>query len=97
MDYDDGRLFNYSGSSGATLTYRYVINGEEYMGQRAAFGGGGISDIVQNTGENIKIHYNPLNHTESVVHVGLRLGYLLQILVGIGLIWVGKSLWHRLK
>lgn len=96
VNYDEGRLFNYSGSSGATLSYRYTVQGEEHIGRRAAFGGG-ISDVSQVAGGGITVYYNPLNHTESALQVGFRIGYLLQALIGVALIWVGKNLWQRLK
>lgn len=95
--YDDGNIINYSGMGSASMQYQYHVNGVKYNNQRAAFGGGGVRDSKTLNTQPLTVYYNPINHSESVLHVGFRLSYLLQSLIAVVLIVIGKHLWHRLK
>lgn len=77
------------------LSYTYSVDGREYSGYRIAFGGGSASDYRQ--GQEVNVYYEPSRYSESVLEPGFKNGNLLMLLVGIGLIFVGKSLWSRLK
>ncbi len=95
--YDDGSIINYSGVNSASIQYHYRINGVQYQGQRAAFGGGKIRDTQQLESQSLTVYYNPVNHSESVLFVGFHFSYLLHALIAIALILLGKHLWGRLK
>ena len=77
------------------LSYRYSVDGRELIGHRISFGGGSASDFIQ--GQEIRVYYDPSNYSESVLEPGFKKANLFMLLVGIGLIFVGKKLWVNLK
>ena len=77
------------------LTYRYRVDGREYTGHRISFGGGSAADYRQ--GQELSVYYNPSNFSELLLEPGFKRGNLFMLLVGLGLIFVGKLLWARLR
>ena len=77
------------------LSYAYTVDGRDYSGYRISFGGGSASDYRQ--GQEVSVYYDPANIRESVLEPGFKRGNLFMLLVGLGLIFVGKTLWARLK
>ncbi len=96
IDMREPGLINYSGRQGGNIAYRYQVQGVEYIGYRAGFGGG-VSALNKASGERVTVRYNPINHRESTLLTGLRINHLLQGLFGVLLIWLGQHLWKRLR
>jgi len=77
------------------ISYRYEVNGNVYTGNSVYFGGGSVSNY--HSSQPVLVYYNPQNFSDSVLEVGLRMGYLFTLLIGAGLVMVGKVLWKRLQ
>lgn len=102
MKTDTAGFFNFY-ERDLTIEYKYQLDGKSYTGYRIAFGGGQFTDIFSSDtprfryGDIIDIHYNPEQVNESTIETGFRFAYLLILLIGVGLVQVGRTLWRRLK
>lgn len=85
----------------ASVWYRYRVNGVEYVGNRIAFGLGpsGRPEIerimAQYPKGPVRVHYNPVRPSESVLIPGVGLHPLDWILPAVGLValtWIGWML-----
>ena len=76
------------------ISYRYEVNGRTFTGNRIYFGGGSASGYYR--GQAIDVYYNPNNHNEAILEIGLRSENLFVLMLGSGLVIVGRLLWKRL-
>lgn len=88
-----GMLSYYRKSS--FLSYRYTVGSNQYVGSRVSFGGSDLSNYSPY--QSVEVFYNPEDYQDTVLEVGFHLGYMLRMLFGLSMLFVGKYLWDRLK
>lgn len=77
------------------ISYDYEVYGTRYTGNKISFGNSTVAGFHKK--QVVDVYYNPLKHNESVLVVGVRSEEFFTILLGCGLVLVGRQLWKRLE
>ena len=88
-------MFSYENTTNDPFSYSYYYQGESYQGSRAGIG---LARPLKNykAGESVVVYVNPDRPNESVLAPGMQRPHIIQVILGLLFIWIGRELYRRL-